>query len=221
MKPPILWALFGMVIVSPGCKSERSEAEPSPSAGASTASVAAASAAATSSAVAAKAPGTCPAGRWKYDYSDQALEVMLKSAAGARVVKEEGEFICTISEGKEGSISCDSLGKPVVNVIETKQAGVPMTISVTMKGKASNKFRLEDDSRMTVITTDTSQLEVKTSVNLAGKEMPFPTDKLVTIFGEPQATLSYKCESGALHIKPEVDGVETTWQKLKPVPNAQ
>jgi hypothetical protein len=212
----IHWAtLFGTFSSWTGCKSERSEGAASAPAG----PIAAASTAVASAALSATAPaGKCPAGRWKYDYSDQALEVMLQNAAGARVLKEEGEFICTVSEGKDGSISCDSLGKPVVNVIEAKQAGIPMTISVTMKGKASNKFRLDSESRMTVIATDTSQLEVKTSVNVGGKEVPFPTDKFLTFFGEAESTLSYKCEGGALYIKPEIDNVQTTWQKLEPVP---
>ena len=214
----IPWAaLLGTAVAFTSCKSERSEGASAVSAQVAAGSAAAAGAGAPSAAASVAAAGAnCPAGRWKYDYSDQTLEVMLQNAAGARVLKEEGEFICTVSEGKQGSISCDSLGRPVVNVIETKQAGIPMTISVTMKGKALNKFRLDNESQMTVISSDTSQLEIETSVNLGGKAVPFPTDKLVTIFGEPQSTLSYKCEGGALYIKPELQNVQTTWQKLTP-----
>lgn len=197
-----------------GCKSK----EQAPASGASAASAAtstpspAASAASTSAA----GSGKCPAGRWKYDYSDQALEVIMKGAAGAKVIKEEGEFFCDVSEGSEGTIRCATQGKPVVNVVETKQAGFPMTISVTIDGSATTKFKIVDSGRMTVVSSDVSGLKVTTNVTLAGKEVPFPTDKLLTLFGNPESTLSYKCESGKLLIKPDVHGVQNTWQELTP-----
>lgn len=141
---------------------------------------------------------------------------MMKGAAGAKVLKEEGEFVCDVSDGSAGTITCATQGKPVVNVVETKQAGFPMTISVTMDGKATTEFKIVDATHMTVVSSDVSGLKITTNVTLAGKEVPFPTDKLLTLFGNPQSTLGYKCEAGKLLIKPEIAGVENTWQELTP-----
>jgi len=159
----------------------------------------------------------CPAGRWTYDYSDQALEVMMKNLAGAKVVKKEGSFLCNVSEGTQGMIVCETQGKPVVNVVETTQAGMKMTIAVTIDGKASTKFTLLDAQRMKVVSSDTSQLKIGTDVTLGGKKIPFPTEQLISIFGKPESTMNYKCEASKLAIKPQVENTETVWQTLEPV----
>ena len=202
------------------CKSEASRAttEPASEAKAGVAGdIAPASAPGAAAAAAANLNAKCPAGRWSYDYSDQALEVMMKNVAGAKVVKEEGAFICTVAEGTEGLITCDTQGKPVQNVVETDQAGMKMTISVTIDGKAVTQFKLLDAQRMMVVSSDTSGLKIGTNVKLGGKEIPFPTDRLMNIFGKPQSTLGYKCEGGKLFIKPEIENTQTVWQELQPV----
>jgi len=195
------------------CKSEKHETEavaPAASSGPALAPPTSPTAATTATA--------CPAGRWKYDYSDQALEAMMKSAAGAKVVKEEGEFVCDIGAGRTGTLTCATQGKPVVNVVETKQAGLPMTVSMTIDGKATTKFELLDQNRMKVVASDTKDLKVNASIKLGGNEVPFPSEKLVTMFGAPESTLGYKCEGGKLFLKPEVANANNVWQELTPVP---
>ena len=159
----------------------------------------------------------CPAGRWSYDYADQALEVMMKNAADAKVLKEAGSFICTVSEGTDGTVACETQGQPVENVVEANQSGMKMIISVTIDGKASTRFRLLDSQNMKVASSDTRGLRIDTKVTLGGREIPFPTNELIGIFGKADSTLAYKCESGKLYLKPQVDGLETTWQELEPV----
>src|SRR5262245_22508783 len=149
-------------------------------------------------AAAASSPGKCPAGRWSYDYSDQALETMMKNIAGAKVLKKEGSFICDVSEGAQGTVVCETQGKPVENVVETNQAGMKMIITVTIDGKATTQFALLDAQQMKVVSSDTSKLKIGTKVMLGKKEMPFPADKMITIFGKPESKLSYKCEGGKL-----------------------
>ena len=142
----------------------------------------------------------------------------MKGAAGAKVLKEEGEFVCDVGAGSTGTITCATQGKPVVNVVETKQAGLPMTVSMTIDGKATTKFELLDNNRMKVVASDTKGLKVTASVKLGGSEVPFPSEKLINLFGAPESTLGYKCEGGKLFLKPEVANVDTVWQELTPVP---
>lgn len=143
---------------------------------------------------------------------------MLKNVAGAKVLKKEGEFICVVAEGNQGSIDCDTQGKPIVNVVETHQAGMPMKVSITLNGKGRTKFELVGPGRMKIIGSDISQLELDTKVTLAGNDIPFPADKLVTIFGEADTIMAYKCDNGALALKPQLENVETDWQQFQPVP---
>ncbi len=160
---------------------------------------------------------TCPAGRWHYDYSDQALEVMMKNTINAKVVKEEGDFVCEISSGDDGTITCDTGESPVHNVVETKQGGMPMTVSVKLSGKGSTRFKRLAEGRLQVTDSDTKNLKLETSVTLAGKSIPFPGKEMVGLFGGDKAILSYKCQDGKLLLKPELDDTETTWQELLPV----
>jgi hypothetical protein len=212
-------AMMGCMLA--GCKSA---AKDQPATETNAAQSAAAATAATPSAAAPKAPGAaaagqagnCPAGRWSYDYSDNALEILMNNVAGAQVVKKEGSFICTVSEGSPGTVVCETQGKPVENVVETNQAGMKMVISVTIDGKATTAFTLVDARHMKVTSSDTSKLKIATKVSLGGKPMPFPTDKLVSIFGKPESTLEYKCEDGKLFLKPQIDKVDSPWQRLDP-----
>lgn len=160
--------------------------------------------------------GKCPAGRWSYDYSDQALETLMKNVAGAKVLKKEGSFVCTVSDGQEGTVVCETQGKPVENVVETSQTGMKMIMSITIDGKATTRFKLIDAQNMRVISSDTSKLKIGTEVTLAGQKVPFPADKMVNLFGKPESTLGYKCENGKLLLKPQVDNVDTPWQTLEP-----
>jgi hypothetical protein len=70
---------------------------------------------------------------------------------------------------------------------------------------------------MKVVSSDTSDLKIGTTVTLGGKQMPFPADQLIGIFGKSGSTLGYKCEGGKLYLKPHVENVETVWQELEPV----
>jgi hypothetical protein len=216
-------ATLGLVVLGSmlGCKSA---AKDNPATDTNAAESGAVPTASAPSAAAPEAPGAaavgpagkCPAGRWSYDYSDNALELLMKSVAGAKVVKKEGSFICTVSEGSPGTVVCETQGKPVENVVETNQAGMKMVTSVTIDGKATTAFTLVDARHMKVVSSDTSKLKITTKVTLGGKPMQFPTDKLVSIFGKPESTLEYKCEDGKLFLKPQIDKVETPWQRLDP-----
>jgi len=143
---------------------------------------------------------------------------MMKGTAGAKVIKEEGDFVCEVGSGKAGTIVCATQGKPVVNVVETKQGGLPMTVSISIDGSATTKFELIDTGRMKVVASDTSALKVTASVRLGGSDVPFPAEKLVTLFGQPESSLAYKCEGGKLLLKPEIANVANTWQELTPAP---
>jgi hypothetical protein len=210
-------------LVHSGCKS-KSPAEDKPASDTNAAAQSAVQATAATSASppgargapAAGSAGKCPAGRWSYDYSDQALETLMKNVAGAKVLKKEGSFICTVSEGTQGTVVCETQGKPVENVVETNQTGVKMVISVTIDGKATTQFTLTDAQHMKVLSSDTSNLKIDTKVNLGGKPMPFPTDKLISIFGKPESVIEYKCEDGKLFLKPQIDNVDSPWQRLEP-----
>ena len=215
-------AMLGLVVIScllSSCKSKSAATDTPASDTAGAAQSAGAPSAATPEApgaAAASPAGKCPAGRWSYDYSDQALETLMKNVAGAKVLKKEGSFICTVSEGAEGTVVCETQGKPVENVVETSQTGMKMVISVTIDGKATTQFKLIDAQNMKVVSSDTSKLKIGTEVTLAGKKMPFPADKMVSIFGKPESTLGYKCEDGKLFLKPHIDNVDTPWQRLEP-----
>jgi 3D (Asp-Asp-Asp) domain-containing protein len=202
-----------------GCKSKSAATDErasgtngvAPSAG-----VAGAAAAAAPGAAAPSSAGKCPAGRWSYDYSDQALETLMKNVGGAKVLKKEGSFVCTVSDGQEGTVACETQGKPVENIVETNQTGMKMIISITIDGKASTRFKLIDTQNMRVVSSDTSKLKIGTQVTVAGQKVPFPADKMVSIFGKPESTLGYKCEDGKLFLKPHIDNVDTPWQRLEP-----
>jgi len=144
------------------------------------------------------------------------LETLMKNVAGAKVVKKEGSFICDISEGAQGTVTCATQGKPVLNVVEANQAGMKMLISVTIDGKATTNFTLHEGQRMNVVSSDISGLKISTDVTLGGKKIPFPTDKLISIFGKPDSTLSYKCEGGNLMINSQPAGAAAVWQRLEP-----
>ncbi len=221
---PSLFRLAALGVVTAcsllsGCKSRTAATDErasgtngvAPSAGVAGAAIAQAPGAATPSSA-----GKCPAGRWSYDYSDQALETLMKNVAGAKVLKKEGSFVCTVSEGQEGTVVCETQGKPVENVVETNQAGMKMVIGITIDGKATTRFKLIDAQNMRVLSSDTSKLKIGTQVTVAGQKVPFPADKLVSIFGKPESTLGYKCENGKLSLKPHVDNVDTPWQTLEP-----
>jgi hypothetical protein len=217
-RPEVLGAVTLLVALL-ACKSKSSATDKSASE-----TKPAAPAAGTASAAAPEAPATaaagsnakCPAGRWSYDYSDQALELMMKKVAGAKVVKKEGSFICNVSEGAQGTIVCETQGKPVENVVETNQAGMKMIISVTIDGKATTQFTLVDAQHMKVVSSDTSKLKIGTKVTMGGKDIPFPTEKMVSIFGKPESTFSYKCEEGKLFIQPQLANGDAPWQRLDP-----
>lgn len=142
----------------------------------------------------------------------------MKNVIDAKVVKEEGAFVCTISEGKQGTIACDTGGKPVVNVIEAKQGSLPMTITVSFTGRGSTRFTIVSDGRMKVAAGDMSGLDVTAKAVVGGQEIPFPAKEMFTLFGSSEGALSYRCEDGALALKPEAEGVDTSWQHMKPAP---
>ncbi len=214
-----------LVLALLACQSEKEPARDSkdPAATASAASKQPAEKANAASAAAKEAAGTsqhvageCPAGRWHYDYSDQALEVMMKNVAKAKVVKEEGDFVCTISAGDEGTIFCDTGPTPVHNVVETTQAGMPMSVSVKLQGKGTTRFKRLTEGRLEIASSDTKDLKLEASVTLAGKNMPFPAEKMISIFGGQKSILLYKCEGDNLLMKPELDNTKTDWQEFTP-----
>ena len=211
------WFFFAaLVLVLLACKSKNKPAEEQPGAPAA-ASGSTPSAASATQGVATTGPNSkCPAGRWSYDYSDQALEAMMAKLQGAKVVKKEGAFLCEVSEGTQATATCSTQGKPVLNVVEANQGGMKMVISIKMDGRATSSFTLEDGQRMKVHSSDIKGLKITTEVKLGGKAMPFPTDKMISIFGDAGSTISYKCEGGNLLLNGQPAGAEPVWQRLEP-----
>jgi hypothetical protein len=142
---------------------------------------------------------------------------MMKNISDAKVLRKEGRLICTVTDGTRGTITCDTQGKPVVNVVETDQIGMKMRVSITMNGKAVTDFELLDDRQMKVTASDVSQLKVDAHVTLGKKEMPFPAADLIGTFGKAGTTMSYKCDGDQLSLLPHLEGYELTWQNLQAV----
>lgn len=208
------WLLVMVVLASLACESKSApDSEQKPGAAVTSGN---APAGAQPARPAAAPSGTCPAGRWSYDYSDQALETLLKKLPETKVVKEEGAFICDVPAGTQGTITCATQGKPVVNVVETNQGGMKMIITVTIDGRATNQFQLLDGGRMNVLSSDISGLRITTEATLAGRKMPFPTEKLIGLFGDPGSKLAYKCEGNRLLLNSQPESAAPVWQTLEP-----
>ena len=160
---------------------------------------------------------SCPAGRWLYDYSDGALESLMASFPNAKMLEKEGSFLCTVSEGNAGTVQCVTQGR-IRNLMSVRQAGLPMSVDVTMEGSTSMKFTLTGDGKMMVTDSDSSGIKIEAKATVAGKSIPFPMDRALNMFGDVNTVTSYKCEGGNLMLKHKVRETETPWHTLTPSP---
>jgi|GEM_PF-3097332 len=173
------------------------------------------------SAANAEAPaGNCPAGKWRYDYADAALEAMMSNLGDAKVTEESGSYVCTISEGKEGTISCATDGgKPVINGVSAKQGGMPLTVRMIMTGGTTSKFKITDKDKMTISETDMSGFDFKVEATVAGRPMNLPFQDLAMAFGAEgeEVHQSFDCTGDTLKLLMHLEDTKTDWLILKAV----
>src|SRR5687768_3339090 len=116
--------VMGTLVLMLACR-RKDDATP-PSSSSATAAVSAVTAPPAPSAAAGVATGSCPEGRWEYDYSDQFLEALIRTSPGARVVSERGSFVCTFKGSASGSVVCETSAGGVENVFEAPAGGMPL-----------------------------------------------------------------------------------------------
>lgn len=153
----------------------------------------------------------CPAGKWVYDYSDHALKGLLENFSDAKLVTAEGKFVCDITEGKQGTMTCSSV-TPIHNVISLSQSGMALTVDLKMSGRSSLKFTLLEGNSFRIESTDLSELNIDVNATIAGQTIPFDAKDLVQLFGEEKTVTSYKCEGDHLLTKAGHD--KAVWQKF-------
>jgi hypothetical protein len=168
--------------------------------------------------VAAAAAGTCPAGKWKYDYTDQFLESLARNSAGARVVSERGEYVCTVTGNERGSYTCVASEGGVENVFEAPMGGMTMKVTVKMNGSSSADFEPAGPGKWKTTRVDMSAFRMETKASLAGREMPMPAANAFPGMDRPGTILEYRCEGDVLKLKPIVDAMAIDFVTLKRVP---
>ncbi len=171
----------------------------------------------------AKAPASgntgasCLAGKWHYDFADDAMETMMGNLPNAKLTKEEGELICDVSQTDgHGKIHCATSGKgPVVVEVSAEQAGMPLLISIEMSGKTTTDFKILDNSSLQLTSEGFGDLKMKVTARLAGNEFPFPaTELLQGLGGNAGAISDFECAGDQLKVRPRIEG-QSAWQILK------
>lgn len=163
------------------------------------------------------AGSACLAGKWHYDFADDAAETMIANLPQGKVTKEEGELICESTlAGNEGTWTCQAAGgKPVVIEVSVDQAGMPLAINVKMTGKTTSKFKLVDEKTIEFTSARIGDLKVDVEATVAGNKIPFPaTPLLQALSGEMGGTSSFECHADELRLRTHIDG-KTSWQKLR------
>jgi hypothetical protein len=198
---------FVLVVSGPAltfCK--RPEAGPAPAASASP-----------ENAEAIAAPGSCPAGKWEYDYKDQFLETLARNSSGAKVVSERGKYICTVTGNERGSYVCAASEGGVENVFEAPTAGMALKVTVTMKGSSSADFEPAGPGKWKTTRVDMSGFHMETKATLAGREMPMPAVNAFQGMDRAGTVFEYRCEGDVFKLKPIVQGVTTDFITMKRV----
>lgn len=158
----------------------------------------------------------CLAGKWHYDFADNALETMIANLPQGKVTKEAGELVCENTLAKsEGTVTCAAAGgKPVVIEVTANQGGMPLSILVKMSGKTSSKFKLLNDTTMQITSAGLGDLKVEVEATIAGNKIPFPAMPLLeSLTGEMGATNSFDCKGDKLRLRPQIEA-QTSWQEL-------
>lgn len=158
----------------------------------------------------------CLAGKWHYNFADNAVETMMANLPQGKVTKEAGDLICENTlTGQEGTVTCKTAGgKPVVIEVTANQGGMPLSIHMTMSGKTSSKFKVLDEKTMQITSAALGDLKIDVEATIAGNKIPFPTVPLLeSLTGEMGATNSFACEEDKLRLRPQIDA-KTGWQEL-------
>lgn len=159
----------------------------------------------------------CLAGKWHYDFADNALETMIAQLPQGKVLKEEGELICDATvKGSEGTWTCSPAGgKPVIIEVSANQSAMPLTINMKISGATSSKFKLSDEKTMVFTSSGIGDLKVDVEATIAGNKIPFPaTPMLQALSGDAGGTNSYECSGDELRIRMHIEG-NTSWQTLR------
>lgn len=159
--------------------------------------------------------GTCPAGKWRYDYGDAFMRAFVeKNMPNAKLVKTSGSYICEFPSGAKGEATCNAVGGPVINEVAIDQNGMPMTVYTEVNGGSKMQVEISAD-KIKVKGSDLSNLQMKAKGTLAGQEIPFPMDELVSLFPAGESQMAYKCEGDTLSLLIEAEGLKSDWQKLE------
>lgn len=205
---------FGALIAAPSCKSNDSEkatarAENAPA-----------------SAVADPGPATkadpadseCPAGTWEYDYSDQFLESMTKTATqNIEVVKETGKVVCTITGRDKGSYDCKASEGGVENVLRAQMGNAKMEISVKIDGSSKVTYESAGPNKWRTTGGDFDNLKASATAKVGDRAVPMPAFQLFRGWNEKGSVLEYQCKDGMLLLKPEAAKSGSEWLHLKPL----
>jgi hypothetical protein len=154
---------------------------------------------------------SCPAGKWEFNYSDHTLQGLLENFSDAKLVTAEGKFVCDITAGQQGTMTCSSL-TPIHNVISLSQSGMALTVDLKLSGRSSLQFTLLEGDTFRIESTDMSELNIDVNATIAGQKIPFEAKELVQLFGEEKSVTSYKCEGDNLLTKTGHD--KDVWQKF-------
>jgi hypothetical protein len=159
--------------------------------------------------------GDCPGGKWRYDYGDAFMRSFVENnMQNAKLVKTSGSYICEFPSGTKGEASCSAVGGPVINDVAIDQNGMPMTVHTEVSGGSKMQVEITGD-KIKVKGGDLSNLEMKASATLAGQEIPFPMEEVISLFPAGESQMAYKCEGDTLSLLIEAEGVKSDWQKLK------
>ena len=213
--PLIVVVLAALAPALASCK--RSETGAAPAAGASAGNAALGAAPGVSAPTVEASAKSCPAGKWEYDYKDQFLETLARNSSGARVVSERGKYICTITGNERGSYVCAASEGGVENVFEAKTAGLPMKVTVTMKGSSSADFEPAGPGQWKTTRVDMSGFQMATKASLAGREIPMPASNAFQGMDRAGTVFEYRCEGDVFKLKPIVAGVTTEFITMKRV----
>lgn len=158
----------------------------------------------------------CPAGKYLFDYSSYNLQTLLDPGDQGmmKVVKQAGTAQCTISAPALGTWSC-TINEPMVAEISMNQMGLSATGKVEMTGTAALTYVADAPGSLQVKSTDVSAYKMKASMNLGGKEIPFPMDHMPQLFGNEGTRWHYACTGESLHLKGEVPGNATVELSMK------
>lgn len=160
----------------------------------------------------------CPGGKWHYAFGDMFLKTLVENnMKGAKLVKNEGQYVCELPKQKSGKATCEAVGGPVVTEVAVDQAGLAMTVRVEISGKSILDAEITED-KITFKNGDLKDLKMKVHATVGGQKIPFEADKFLSMVPSDDSQMAYECSGDSLKLKMEVEGVVTDWQTLKRIP---